>query len=141
MTPLEETAADLWATGVHTGVHPLTLLRPFLEGRGVRTAASLVGGEEDEGRVAVAGAVTHRQRPSTAGGTVFVNLEDETGVLNVICSAGLWLRYRKEAASPALLVTGRLERSGSGGEAVNVVAERLERLEIPLVLARSRDFR
>ncbi|HVB07060.1 MAG TPA: error-prone DNA polymerase [Acidimicrobiales bacterium] len=141
MTPLEETAADLWATGVHTGAHPLALLRPFLDGRGVRTAASLVGGEEQGGRVVVAGAVTHRQRPSTAGGTVFVNLEDETGVLNVICSAGLWLRYRREAASPALLVTGRLERSGSGGEAVNVVAERLERLELPLALARSRDFR
>ena len=43
----------------------------------------------------VGGLVTHRQRPATAGGVTFVNLEDETGMLNVTCSEGLWARYRR----------------------------------------------
>ena len=42
----------------------------------------------------VGGVVTHRQRPATAGGITFINLEDETGMLNVVCSPGLWQRYR-----------------------------------------------
>ena len=141
MTELEETAADLWAIGVNTGRHPMEHLRQSLAGRNVRTAISLIEGDDDAVKVLVAGVVTHRQRPSTAGGTVFLNLEDETGVLNVICSRGLWVRYRAEAGAAALVVSGRLERSGGGGEAVAVVAERLEALEVPLALARSRDFR
>ena len=63
-------------------------------------------------RVLVGGIVTHRQRPATAGGVTFLNLEDETGMLNVTCSPGLWQRYRRVArTSPALVVRGRLERS------------------------------
>ena len=61
-----------------------------------------------------AGVVTHRQRPATAAGTMFLNLEDETGLINVICSRGLWPRYRTVArTSPALLVRGRA-RAGRG---------------------------
>ncbi len=67
-----------------------------------------------------------------------MNLEDETGVVNVICSRGLFARYRSEAQAPALLVRGRLERVG---EAMSVVAERLERLQLALPVGRSRDFR
>ena len=59
----------------------------------------------------MAGVVTHRQRPESAGGAVFLNLEDETGLVNVICSRGAWVRWRHVArSSPALLVRGRLER-------------------------------
>jgi error-prone DNA polymerase len=140
MTLLEQSAADLWSTGVDIGAHPMSHVRAELTARKVRPAASLYGPGE-EGRVLVAGIVTHRQRPSTAGGTVFLNLEDESGVVNVICSRGLWVRYREEASAPALLVRGRLERAGAGGEAVTVVAERLEALDLQLVLSRSRDFR
>ena len=46
-------------------------------------------------RVLVAGVVTHRQRPATASGVIFINLEDETGMINVICSIGLWAKYRR----------------------------------------------
>ena len=86
----------------------------------------------------VGGVVTHRQRPATASGTVFVNLEDETGLVNVICSAGVWARYRRVArTASALLVRGNLERAEG---VVNVVADRIDPL--PLVGAtRSRDFR
>jgi error-prone DNA polymerase len=93
-------------------------------------------------RVRVGGVVTHRQRPATASGTVFLNLEDETGLVNVICSAGLWARHRRLArTAPALVVRGTLERAEG---VVNVVADKLE----PLPVAggggaglRSRDFR
>jgi len=89
--------------------------------------------------VEVAGTVTHRQQPDTAKGVVFVNLEDETGLLNVICTADVWRRYRKVARmSPALVVRGMLERYQG---VINVVASHLE--ELPLTaadLVRSRDF-
>jgi error-prone DNA polymerase len=89
--------------------------------------------------VEVAGIVTHRQQPDTAKGVVFVNLEDETGLLNVICTAQVWRRYRKVARmSPALIVRGMLERYQG---VINVVAAGIE--ELPLTAAdmvRSRDF-
>jgi error-prone DNA polymerase len=89
--------------------------------------------------VLVGGLVTHRQRPATAGGVTFLNLEDETGMLNVTCSEGLWRRYRSVAlGSAALLVRGRLERSEEG--VLNLVADRLARLVLA-VPVKSRDFR
>jgi error-prone DNA polymerase len=92
----------------------------------------------DGPKVLVAGVVTHRQRPATAGGTIFVNLEDETGLINVVVSKGCWARHRKVASSaPALLVRGRLERAEG---VVNVVAERLWALDL-VAPSRSRDFR
>jgi error-prone DNA polymerase len=146
MSALEEHAADLWATGVTTGGYPLEHLRSELEARGICTAAALIAGKGVAGapvmpgeRVLVAGVVTHRQRPATAAGTIFMNLEDETGVLNVICSKGCWTRYRRTVAgAPALVVRGRLERHA---EAVSIVAERVEALELSLAVGRSRDFR
>ena len=84
------------------------------------------------------GVVTHRQRPATASGTVFVNLEDETGLINVIVSNGCWLRFRSILRSEtALTVTGRLERHEG---VVNVIAERIETLSVGSTIA-SRDFR
>jgi len=86
----------------------------------------------------VAGVVTHRQRPHTAGGVTFLNLEDETGLVNVVVSKGCWVRYRDVAASSsALLVRGRVEASEG---VVNVVAEHLAPLGVRPP-ARSRDFR
>ena len=138
MSEVDQLAADIWATGVSTDNHPLAPLREWLDGRGVRPAASLVEATAP-GKVLVAGVVTHRQRPSTAGGTVFINLEDETGVVNVICSPGLWAHHRAAVASaPALVVRGRLEGAGA---ARSVVAERLEVLELAMAVGRSRDFR
>jgi error-prone DNA polymerase len=143
MDPIEEAAADLWATGVTPDVHPFTHLRPALGARRLWRVADLLA-EEPSGpphgaRVSCAGLVTHRQRPATAAGTVFVNLEDETGVLNVICSAGCWARYRRAVATAAaLVVRGRVERVPG---VVALVAERLEVLALPVSVGRSRDFR
>ena len=77
-------------------------------------------------RAWVGGAVTHRQRPATAGGITFLNLEDETGMANVLVSPGLWNRQRLVArTSAALLVRGQVQAAEG---AVTLVADRLEPL-------------
>ena len=75
----------------------------------------------------VAGVVTHRQRPGTAAGTVFLNLEDETGLLNVVCSAGMWKRYRRVGRRASALIVRGLVESADGVTAL--VADRLDALE------------
>uniref|UniRef100_A4WR30 Nucleic acid binding, OB-fold, tRNA/helicase-type n=1 Tax=Cereibacter sphaeroides (strain ATCC 17025 / ATH 2.4.3) TaxID=349102 RepID=A4WR30_CERS5 len=77
-------------------------------------------------RVAVAGLVLVRQRPGTARGVIFLTLEDETGVVNVVVRAGIYERFRREVVAGRLLrVTGRLQREG---KVVHVVAEEIEDL-------------
>jgi error-prone DNA polymerase len=140
MQPMEEAIADLWATGVSTSGHPTEFLRIELERMGVATAIQLPqrGARGDE-KVLVAGTVTHRQRPMTAQGITFINLEDETGHINVVCSVGCWARYRKVArGAGALLVRGRLE-VGDGG-VINVVAEHIAPLHVAAKVT-ARNFR
>ncbi len=137
MTDWEEAVADMWATGVSPDGHPTVFLRARLDTMGVVSATGLVTVESGS-RVLVAGVVTHRQRPMTAGGTTFINLEDETGLVNVIVSKGCWARYRKTArGAPALVVRGRLERVET---VINIIAEHLAPMAIPAPMA-SRDFR
>jgi error-prone DNA polymerase len=136
MDPVETTVADLWATGVSANGHPTVFLRDELHRQGVLTALDLRTAEPRT-RVTVAGIVTHRQRPMTAQGTTFMNLEDETGLMNIVISKGCWARHRVIAReSPALLVRGRLERAEG---VINVVAESLVPLPVPASAA-SRDF-
>jgi len=138
MNEAETTQADLWATGVSTGRYPTELVRPALEAAGVVTAAGLSSLGHGQ-QVRVAGVVTHRQRPATAAGVTFLNLEDETGLLNVICTREVWERHRRVARSaPALVVDGRLERVEG---VLNVLAERLGALTLTSAGPRSRDFR
>src|SRR6185295_1605448 len=87
----------------------------------------------------LAGVVTHRQQPATAKGTVFLNLEDETGLVNVICSKGVWKRFRTVArGAPALRVRGVLEKHQG---VTNLEIGRITRLPISLAGGlRSRDF-
>jgi error-prone DNA polymerase len=136
MTAAEETFADLWATGTY-GTHPIEHIRSGLDERGVIGTAELARAWPGE-NVTVAGLVTHRQQPGTAGGVVFLSLEDETGLANVICPPAVWARHRRLAMeASALLVTGRAERLDG---AVSLVAARLRRLRV-VAAARSRDFR
>jgi error-prone DNA polymerase len=139
MTPVEEAVSDLWATGVSPDGHPTSFLREQLSQLGVVTAAGLWDVEPGS-RVVVAGVVTHRQRPMTAQGTTFLNLEDETGLINVVVSKGCWSRFRRVAReAPAMTIRGRLERSEG---VINLVAEHIARLELPASsLHASRDFR
>ncbi|PTT14785.1 error-prone DNA polymerase [Microbacterium sp. HMWF026] len=134
----EVLAADLWATGLSADDHPLVHFRAALDARGVITSRELRTYETDR-RIEVAGLVTHRQRPATASGITFLNLEDEHGLMNIICSVGVWNRYRRVAReSPALIVRGMLERSVEG--VTNVVADGFTDLRVGVAHA-SRDFR
>ncbi|MDH6247565.1 error-prone DNA polymerase [Mycobacterium sp. OTB74] len=137
MSELELAAADVWATGVSPDSYPTQFLRADLDALNVVPACRLL--EVPDGtRILVAGAVTHRQRPATAQGVTFVNLEDETGMVNVLCAPGVWARYRRLAQSaPALLVRG-IVQNASG--AATVLADRMGRLDLR-VTAKSRDFR
>jgi len=136
MTAAEETFADLWATGTY-GTHPIAHIRELLAGRGVLPAAELLAARSGA-VVAVGGLVTHRQQPGTARGVVFLSLEDETGMANIICLPRVWERYRKiGVGASALLVHGRVERLDG---AVSLLATRLRRLKV-VAAARSRDFR
>jgi error-prone DNA polymerase len=122
MDAVELTMADLWATKVSPEDHPLTHLRDLLGRHGVHSVASLAHAEAGR-RVHVAGLVTHRQRPGTASGITFLNLEDETGMLNVVVSPGVWRRHRRVARTvSALVVRGILERQDG---VTNLVADKL----------------
>ncbi len=138
MTDVEEIAADLWATGLSAARHPTEFVRAELAARGIVTAESLRA-LPDRTVVDIAGVVTHRQQPSTAKGVVFLNLEDETGLINVICTPDVWKRFRKVArTAPALEIRGLLERYQG---VVNVLARRIDALPLGLTdLLRSRDF-
>jgi error-prone DNA polymerase len=148
LTAAEITVADVWATGVSPDSHPIQHLRERLDALGAvridrldAVGRHLAAGDPEQTppRVLVGGLVTHRQRPATARGVTFINLEDESGMLNVTCSEGLWARYRTVAVgSTALLVRGRLERSPEG--VLNLVADRLQKLPLA-VPVKSRDFR
>ncbi|MFI6446713.1 error-prone DNA polymerase [Kitasatospora sp. NPDC050543] len=127
MTPVEETIADLWATGTSATSHPMQHLRAALDRGGALTAAALLAAEPGAA-VLVGGLVTHRQRPPTAGGVLFISLEDETGLINVICSRPVWEQQRRTALDRAgLLIHGRVERDHG---ATNLVATRLTPLRI-----------
>ena len=75
-------------------------------------------------RITVAGLVLVRQRPGTAKGVIFLTLEDETGVANIVVWKNTYLRYRRAVVAGRLLrVTGRIQRDG---QVVHVVAEKIE---------------
>ena len=136
MTPQEETLADLWATSTYT-THPVAHLRPALAARRVLTIAEATAAP-DNTTVAVAGLVIHRQRPPTARGVVFLGLEDETAMLNVICPPHVWDRHRRIATTaPALLIHGRIEQASG---AVNLLATALRPIRVAATVP-SRDFR
>ncbi|MGH3425867.1 MAG: OB-fold nucleic acid binding domain-containing protein, partial [Nocardioidaceae bacterium] len=136
MSEVEQTMADLWATGISPEDHPVRHVRGLLDAGGALAIEALATAEPGR-RVKVGGVVTHRQRPSTAAGVTFLNLEDETGMVNVICTQGLWSRYRRIGReSKALVVRGILERHQG---VVNITADKLERLPIT-ARTTSRDF-
>ncbi|MCC7150999.1 MAG: error-prone DNA polymerase, partial [Rubrivivax sp.] len=136
----EDLLADYGSTGLSLVTHPLALLRERLAVFGVQPAAVLRG--YPSGRLARAsGLVTHRQRPSTAKGVVFVTLEDETGAVNVICWPKVVQQQRRALLGSSLLtVYGIWQREG---DVRHLIAQRLVDHTSLLqgLAARSRDFR
>ncbi len=146
MSPVELTLADLWSTKISPSDHPMGHLRPVLDEQGIRPIADL-GPADDTRRLRVAGLVTHRQRPGTAGGITFLNLEDETGMLNIVCAEPMWRAFRRVGRNAnAMVIRGRVEHSEG---VTNLVADRLEPLSAVFPTAHgtlpsghgSRDFR
>ena len=128
MTPYEITEADYRMTALSLHGHPMRHLRPQLRRLGVRTALELP--HAGTAAVVVAGLVICRQRPGTAKGFVFLTLEDETGMVNVVVRPD---RFERQALliarSPLLLVRGRLQVEGT---VINVRAEEFEVLTAPV---------
>ena len=135
----QEVVVDYGTIGLSLRSHPLKLLRPQLTKRRLMSAAELR--ELPDGRVVrYCGIVTLRQQPETANGTIFVSLEDETGVVQVICWKSIRERQRTELLKSELLaVYGKWQREG---EVRNLIAGRLEDLTALLGQLRteSRDF-
>src|SRR5947199_410213 len=109
MTEAERLVADYAGMGLSTGRHPMALRRDELAMRGILRASDLRAARNGR-RVRVAGMVITRQRPGTAKGFVFLTLEDETGVANIIVRPDLFARDRLVIVEePFLIVDGVLQ--------------------------------
>ncbi|HMB32733.1 MAG TPA: error-prone DNA polymerase [Methylomirabilota bacterium] len=137
MTTTEAMVTDYEGSGLTLGPHPMTFHRARLVREGVARAADLPG-MKDGRPLRVAGAVVVRQRPGTAKGFVFLNLEDETGLVNVVVPPPLFHRHRLTLVNePFLLIAGVLEhREG----VISVRAGRIEPLRHRLSQVPSHDF-
>ncbi len=122
MTESERIVADYGGTGLTIGRHPMALRRDELATRGVSRACDLRAARQGR-RVRVAGMVITRQRPGTAKGFVFLTLEDETGIANIIVRPDLFLSDRLVITDePFLLVDGVLQNQDG---VTSVRAERI----------------
>ena len=125
MSLAERVQADYDGTGLTIGPHPMALVRPSLAPRGIQRAMDLPRGRPGR-RVRVAGAVITRQRPGTAKGFVFLSLEDETGIANIIVNPDVYARDKRTIVEePYLLVEGTLQNQDG---AVSVKADRVDSL-------------
>jgi error-prone DNA polymerase len=136
----ESMLADYGTSGLTVNVHPLALLRERMPPGTVtsRDLETLPHGS----RVKTGGLVVARQRPGTANGIVFVLLEDEHGVINLIVPAKVYERYRLTVRTePLMLVEGKLERYAAAGGATNVLVEEIGSIAAPdRPLAEVKDF-
>lgn len=135
----EDVAADYASLGLSLKSHPLALLRPRLAAMRFATASQLARCGNGR-RVRACGIVTVRQRPSTASGTIFATIEDETGSINLILWPDLVERQRKEVLGATLLgVVGTWQRQG---DIQHLVAKELVDLSPMLgrLMVGSRDF-
>jgi error-prone DNA polymerase len=136
MDEQEHHQASLWSTGISVR-HPIEFIRDRLTEAGCLPVMEALELRRNGSRARVAGVVTHRQRPGTAQGVIFFNLEDETGLINVVVLPNIWAA-RKEVARrhPGLIIDGVLEyRDG----VTNLVARHFTPIDTGPV--KSRDFR
>ncbi|MCM3879893.1 MAG: error-prone DNA polymerase [Vicinamibacterales bacterium] len=137
MSTEERLVADYAGTNLTIGPHPMAMRRTELAMRGVLRAIDL-SRSRDGRRIRVAGAVITRQRPGTAKGFVFLTLEDETGIANIIVRPDLFVRERfKILEEPFLLVDGILQNQEG---VTSVKAERLHGLGGARIDVDSHDF-
>lgn len=133
----ERLVADYAGTGLTTGPHPMAYRRTELQRMGVLSARELQQ-QPDGRRVCAAGAVIARQRPGTALGFIFLSMEDETGIANIIIHPQLYERERVLVTRGKFLkVYGKLQNQDG---VVHVKAEELELLQVSAIEVRSHDF-
>ncbi|MGE5358572.1 MAG: error-prone DNA polymerase [Bacteroidales bacterium] len=137
MSPVERIAADYSGTSLTIGPHPMALRRREMALRGVLRAIDLPH-ERDGRRVRIAGAIITRQRPGTAKGFVFLTMEDETGIANIIIRPDLFARERMTIIEERfLIVEGKLQNQEG---VTSVRAERLQRMDGEPIEVESHDF-
>jgi error-prone DNA polymerase len=137
MTSEERLLADFGGTGMTIGPHPMAYCRPELQPMGILRAADLA--TIRNGRIVrVAGCVIARQRPGTAKGFVFLSLEDETGIANIIVTPDVLDRYRSTIIQGKfLLFEGPLQNVDN---VIHVKAARVEEFSVMHAAPPSRDF-
>jgi error-prone DNA polymerase len=138
MVAAEAVQADLWSTGISV-THPVTFLRPRLAATGCLSVTEALRLRRNGSRARIGGVITHRQRPGTANGVRFLNLEDETGLLNVVVLPQVWeTHYEIARKAVGVVIEGVLEfRDG----VTNLVAQRFEHWPVDAEGITSRDFR
>ncbi len=131
-----EVQADLWSTSISV-THPVAFLREALDASGCLQIADALSLRRHGTKARIGGIITHRQRPGTANGVRFINLEDETGLLNVVVLPPVWeTNYEIARKAIGVVIEGILEyRDG----VTNLVAHRFEHWPVDGI--RSRDFR
>ena len=137
MTAQERLLADFEGTGMTIGPHPMAYCREVLDPRGILRAKDLA--DIANGRfVRVAGCVIARQRPGTAKGFVFLSLEDETGIANIIVTPDTLDRYRATIIQGKfLLFEGPLQNVDN---VIHVKASHVEEISVLHTAPPSRDF-
>jgi error-prone DNA polymerase len=136
----EQVVADYGTVGLSLKAHPFALIRPEMDKLKVMTAEKIAKIETLQ-HVRVAGLVLVRQHPSTSKGTIFMTLEDETGVVNLVIWPKIWQRFRNVArGAVAILAEGKLERANG---VIHVMPTNIEDVSHALrgISSRSRDFR
>jgi len=133
----ERLAADYAGTGLTTGPHPMAYHREELRRQGILSAQELWDRATNQ-FVRVAGCVISRQRPGTAKGFVFLSLEDETGIANIIVTPDFFEQERLIVTrSRFLRIDGKLQNQDG---VIHVKAQRVEELDMNNLQIRSRDF-
>jgi error-prone DNA polymerase len=123
----DRAALDYRITGIPTGPQAMRFYRDGLERGGVLRSAALASGRDGD-RVRVAGAMVVKQRPGTAKGFVFLSLEDEDGLANVIVRPNVYARFKRVIAeNDAVVVEGRLQRQDG---VISVLAETITGIEL-----------
>ena len=137
MSPIDETLADYAATGLTTGPHLMTYLRGDLSARGILSADDLTRARH-QSWVKTAGVVIVRQRPGTAKGFLFITLEDETGIANLIVTPDLFQKNRLLLRSAGILLAEGVLQAVDGVTAIR--ARRFEEIKLPGAIPPSHDF-
>jgi error-prone DNA polymerase len=137
MNTEERLSADYSGTGLTVGLHPLHYRRQELQARKVLSAADLRNYKDGE-YVSAAGCIIARQRPGTAKGFIFLSMEDETGIANVIITPNLYERERVVVTrSKFVLVEGALQNQDG---VIHIKAKRIQPLAFSNLEVRSHDF-